>query len=220
MGRMSRPFYNFAAASLIALLAACTRGAGGAGGPQHVLRIAYAGDPASLVPFVAIDQDIIALDTLFCQTLVGLSSENQDVPILVTRIPSRRNGDVSPDGTRITYHLRPDARFADGVPLTSADVAFTYRAIFDPRNRATSIEPYRRVVSLRTPDAAHRGHAAARALERRRPRAVRPGRLRLRHSAEARLRRHQDRRLTLGERALRHRTLSRQDVAARRSNRL
>ncbi len=152
MGRMSRPFYNFAAASLIALLAACTRGAGGAGGPQHVLRIAYAGDPASLVPFVAIDQDIIALDTLFCQTLVGLSSENQDVPILVTRIPSRRNGDVSPDGTRITYHLRPDARFADGVPLTSADVAFTYRAIFDPRNRATSIEPYRRVVSLRTPD--------------------------------------------------------------------
>jgi peptide/nickel transport system substrate-binding protein len=153
MGRICRPFYNFAPAVLIALLVACTRGAGGAGGPPHVLRIAYAGDPASLVPFVAIDQEIIALDTLFCQTLVGLSADNRDVPILVTRIPSRRNGDVSPDGTQITYHLRPDARFADGVPLTSADVAFTYRAIFDPRNRATSVEPYRRVVSLRTPDA-------------------------------------------------------------------
>ncbi|HVR46548.1 MAG TPA: peptide ABC transporter substrate-binding protein [Candidatus Binatia bacterium] len=152
MGRIRRPFYYCTAAALIAL-AACTRGAGGAGGPPHVLRIAYDGDPASLVPFVAIDQDIIALDTLFCQTLVGLSAENQDVPILVTRIPSRRNGDISPDGTQITYHLRPDARFADGVPLTSADVAFTYRAIFDPRNRATSVEPYRRVASLRTPDA-------------------------------------------------------------------
>lgn len=44
---------------LIALLAACTRGAGGAGGSPHVLRIAYDGDPASLVPFVAIGQEII-----------------------------------------------------------------------------------------------------------------------------------------------------------------
>ncbi|MFY9884983.1 MAG: peptide ABC transporter substrate-binding protein [Candidatus Cybelea sp.] len=137
---------------LVASLGGCTRGGVGAGSP-HVLRIAYPGDPASLVPLVAIDQEIIALDTLFCQTLVGLSSDNRDVPILVTRIPSRSNRDISLDGTQITYHLRPDARFADGVPLTSADVAFTYRAIFDPRNRSTSVEPYRRIVSLRTPDA-------------------------------------------------------------------
>jgi peptide/nickel transport system substrate-binding protein len=119
-------------AALIAALAACTRTGVAPAGPAHVLRIAYAGDPASLVPLVAIDQDIVALDTLFCQTLVGLSADNREVPILVTRIPSRQNGDVSQDGTRITYHLRPDVRFADGVPLTSADVAFTYRAIFDP----------------------------------------------------------------------------------------
>jgi peptide/nickel transport system substrate-binding protein len=134
-------------------IAACTRTGSTRSGPAHVLRIAYAGDPASLVPLVAIDQEILAIDTLFCQTLVGLSANNRDVPILVTRIPTRGNGDISPNGTQITYHLRPDARFADGVALTSADVAFTYRAIFDPRNRATSVEPYRRIVSLQTPDA-------------------------------------------------------------------
>jgi peptide/nickel transport system substrate-binding protein len=138
---------------VVAALAGCMRVAAVRTGPPHVLRIAYAGDPASLVPFVAIDQEIIALDTLFCQTLVGLSADNREVPILVTRVPSRRNGDVSRDGTRITYHLRRDARFADGVALTSADVAFTYRALFDPRNRATSVEPYRRILSLQTPDA-------------------------------------------------------------------
>ncbi|MBV8531121.1 MAG: ABC transporter substrate-binding protein [Candidatus Eremiobacteraeota bacterium] len=138
---------------LIATPAACTRGATVRSGPPHVLRIAYAGDPASLVPLIAIDQEIIAVDTLFCQTLVGLSGDNRPVPILVTRIPSRNNGDISPDGTQITYRLRRGVRFADGVPLTSADVAFTYRAIFDPRNRATSVEPYRRIVSLQTPDA-------------------------------------------------------------------
>jgi peptide/nickel transport system substrate-binding protein len=137
---------------LMAVLAACSRSGAIRSEPPHVLRIAYAGDPASLVPFIAIDQEIIAIDTLFCQTLVGLSADNQDVPILVTRIPSRQNGDISPDGTRITYHLRRDIRFADGVPLTSADVAFTYRALFDPRNRSTSVEPYRRIASLTTPN--------------------------------------------------------------------
>jgi peptide/nickel transport system substrate-binding protein len=154
---MAAPIRAFACAalvlSLIAALGGCTRSGGLRAGPAHVLRIAYAGDPASLVPLVAIDQEIIALDTLFCQTLVGLSARNRDVPILVTRIPSRRNGDISRDGTRIIYHLRRDVRFADGVPLTSADVAFTYHAIFDPRNRATSVEPYRRIASLQTPDA-------------------------------------------------------------------
>jgi peptide/nickel transport system substrate-binding protein len=118
----------------------------------HVLRIAYAGDPSSLVPFLAIDQDVIALEGLFCQTLVGLSGNNRDIPLLVTRVPSRSNGDISGDGTRITYHLRRDVRFADGVPFTSADVLFTYRAIFDPRNRATLVEPYRRIASIKAPD--------------------------------------------------------------------
>ncbi|MBV9027357.1 MAG: hypothetical protein JO311_01960, partial [Candidatus Eremiobacteraeota bacterium] len=145
-----------AVTACICLLAAmgggCTRPAATRSGPPHVLRIAYDADPASLVPFVAIDQELLALDTLFAQTLVGLSANNRDVPILLTRFPTRRNGDISPDGTRITYHLRPDVRFADGVALTSSDVAFTYRAIFDPRNRATSVEPYRRIVALQTPD--------------------------------------------------------------------
>lgn len=138
---------------LLVLAAGCTRSGGTVPpGPPHVLRIAYAGDPASLVPLVAIDQEIIALDTLFCQPLIGLDARNRQVPLLVTAIPSRQNGGISQDGTRITYHLRRGVRFADGVELTSADVAFTYRAIFDPRNRATSVEPYRRIASLQTPD--------------------------------------------------------------------
>ncbi|MBV9269721.1 MAG: ABC transporter substrate-binding protein [Candidatus Eremiobacteraeota bacterium] len=119
----------------------------------HVLRIAFAGDPNSLVPFLAIDQDVIALDTFFAETLVGLDAHNRDIPLLVTRVPTRANGDVSSNGKQITYHLRRDVRFADGVPFTSADVAFTYRAVLDPRNRATLVEPYKRIVKLETPDA-------------------------------------------------------------------
>lgn len=36
--------------------------------------------------------------------------------------------------------------------MRAADVAFTYRAIFDPRDRATSVESYRAIASLQTPD--------------------------------------------------------------------
>ncbi len=132
----------------LAMLAGCARPASHA----HELRIAIPIDPTSLSPLVAFDQDQIALDQFWCQTLVGLDERNRFVPILVTRIPSRANGDISADGLRITYHLRPGVRFADGVPLTSADVAFTYRAIFDPANGVGSSDSYERVAALTTPD--------------------------------------------------------------------
>ena len=122
-----------------------------ASGP-HVLRIADIAEPSSLNPLLAHDQTTIGYDLLICQTLVGLDAQNRLVPILLTRIPTRANGDISADGTRITYHLRHDVRFADGKPLTSADVAFTYRAIMDPRNPVLSEDAYRRIVSLQTPD--------------------------------------------------------------------
>ena len=117
-----------------------------------MLAIADNVDPASLNPLLAHDQDTIGYDLLVTQTLVGLSAENRLVPVLVTRVPSRANGDVSRDGKTIVYHLRHDVRFADGTGLTAADVAFTYRAIVDPRNPVESIDAYRRIAALRTPD--------------------------------------------------------------------
>ncbi len=135
------------------MLCACGGGSlrvGGEGGP--VLRIADPVDPPSLNPLLAHDQMTIGYDLLFCQTLIGIDRSNRLVPVLVTRIPSRENGGISADGTRITYHLRRDVRFADGKPLTSADVAFTYRAIVDPRNNVLSVDAYQRIASVRTPD--------------------------------------------------------------------
>ncbi len=119
---------------------------------SHELRIADWTEPTSLNPLLAHDQDTIGLDLLFVQTLVGLSRGNRLVPILVTRVPTRANGDVSPDGRTIVYHLRAGVRFGDGRPLTSSDVAFTFHAIMDPRNPVLSQDAYRRIASLTTPD--------------------------------------------------------------------
>lgn len=116
------------------------------------LRIADLANPSSLNPLLAHDQETIGNDLLFVQTLTGLDEHNRVVPRLITQIPSRENGGVSADGKRITYHLKHGVRFADGVEFTSADVAFTYRAIIDPRNPVLSQDTYKRIVSLQTPD--------------------------------------------------------------------
>jgi peptide/nickel transport system substrate-binding protein len=39
---------------------------------------------------------------------------------------------TSPDGRTMTVTLRDGITFSDGVPLTSADVVFTFRALYDP----------------------------------------------------------------------------------------
>ena len=39
---------------------------------------------------------------------------------------------LSADGLTYTVTLRPDIKFSDGVPFTSADVIFSFRAVYDP----------------------------------------------------------------------------------------
>jgi len=40
--------------------------------------------------------------------------------------------EISDDGLAITFHLRKDVHFSDGVPVTADDVIFTYETIVDP----------------------------------------------------------------------------------------
>ncbi len=133
------------------LLAGCHAAVYGVrgGGSPHVMRIGYVNDPSSLNPLFAYAQTQIDLGDLYCETLVGLNSRNQPIPLLAARVPTLANGDISPDGLTITYHLRTNARFADGVPVTANDVIFTYRAILDPHNPVTWPRPYLRIASIR-----------------------------------------------------------------------
>ncbi len=49
---------------------------------------------------------------------------------------------VSDDKLAYTVTLRPDVRFSDGTPLTSADVKWTLEAINDPKNDTAAIRNY------------------------------------------------------------------------------
>lgn len=61
-----------------------------------------------------------------------------------------------PDGTtgvRVTFTIHPDARWGDGTPVTTEDVAFTIEVGKHPQSGISNAELYRRIVGLEIIDA-------------------------------------------------------------------
>ncbi len=84
------------------------------------------GRPSSITPLTArtqADRDLVAL--LF-RGLVRLGPGSSVLPDLAERWT------VTEKGARWTFHLRPDATWHDGVPVTSRDVVYTVGVLHDP----------------------------------------------------------------------------------------
>jgi len=60
--------------------------------------------------------------------------------------------DVSPDGKKITFHLRKGVTWHDGAPFTSDDVMFTFQRMIDPRTPTAYGEDFRQVRRASAPD--------------------------------------------------------------------
>ena len=74
------------------------------------------------------------------------------VPDLALAVPSKANGGISAHGRVLTYRLRREVRWQDGVPFTARDVAFTWRALVDPRNLVPAHGDYDRIAAVTAPD--------------------------------------------------------------------
>ncbi|HEX2349346.1 MAG TPA: ABC transporter substrate-binding protein [Ktedonobacterales bacterium] len=93
---------------------------------QQILRTALAARP-DLNPAEALDPiqlyywdgGYAQVVSLLYSGLFTLDAHQRSIPALVS------DYSVSTDGLRYTFHLRPDARFAEGTPLTAQDVAFS-----------------------------------------------------------------------------------------------
>jgi peptide/nickel transport system substrate-binding protein len=59
---------------------------------------------------------------------------------------------VSPDQKTITFTLKPDMKWADGAPLTSADVLFTWKLVTDDNTRTPYGADYKLVIKAEAPD--------------------------------------------------------------------
>ncbi|MHB8462980.1 MAG: peptide ABC transporter substrate-binding protein [Vulcanimicrobiaceae bacterium] len=121
--------------------------------PKNTLRIAVLINPNTLNPILAANTVESFIDGLFSSELITLDQDGKEIPDLATAVPTIRNHGISSDGLTITYHLRPNARWQDGVPVTSRDVAFTWRAIMNPNNNVIERTGYEYVRSVLTPNA-------------------------------------------------------------------
>ncbi|HEY6233610.1 MAG TPA: peptide ABC transporter substrate-binding protein [Candidatus Elarobacter sp.] len=128
------------AATAAALLCSCSPSAhdGAGGGAADTLVVAQQREPASLNPALENGTSSTQWGELLFQYMVKYDDRGQLVGDAATAVPSLQNGGIAKDGVTITYHLRPGLKFADGVPLTAKDAAWSVDAINDPRNNPQS----------------------------------------------------------------------------------
>lgn len=81
------------------------------------------------------------------QNLLTADDAGRTVPQLAREVPSGQ--DVQAGPLRVTFHLRPEARWSDGRPVTSADAVFTWRTMADPGNRVASQAGWREIRAVR-----------------------------------------------------------------------
>ncbi|HWT05373.1 MAG TPA: peptide ABC transporter substrate-binding protein [Xanthomonadales bacterium] len=149
-------WFRMGACALV-MIGACMAGANGAS-PLHswtdpsTLRLAVTVDPHGFNPIYPTNQEDDWLASLCFDLLITQDGAGKLVPDLAADVPTLRNGGISADGKTIRYALRRGVRWHDGAPFTSADVAFTWRAIMDPRNAIPNRHGYDRVERVETPD--------------------------------------------------------------------
>jgi peptide/nickel transport system substrate-binding protein len=93
-----------------------------------------------------------ALGPMVFNSLLGIDAHGALHASIAREVPSLANGGVSRDGLDITYHLRHDAKWADGEPLTSRDVLFTHQAVMNPRNTVAERYGDREIATIGAPD--------------------------------------------------------------------
>ena len=79
--------------------------------------------------------------------------KNNLVPYAAADIPSLANGGIAVDGLTVTWKLKPCLFWSDGQPITSGDLAFTWKAMVDPHNAPGSRAGWEQISGIDTPDA-------------------------------------------------------------------
>jgi peptide/nickel transport system substrate-binding protein len=119
---------------------------------SSTLTVAVRKEPVSLNPLLLEGINAYIFSEVFYSYLTTYDERGAIAGDLAREVPSYGNGGVSADGRTVTFRLRRGVRWQDGAPVTSRDVAFTYRAIMSPGNNVPERYGYDVVDRLDTPD--------------------------------------------------------------------
>ncbi len=118
------------------------------GPPAHgdTLVTSVGGDPANLVPLLAGEVIGAEIAGNIYQSLVKYDANLNLVPQLA------QSWEFTDGGKTLTFHLKPNLKFSDGTPLTSADCLASLHAITDPNTRTPHAGDYLLVTKAEAPD--------------------------------------------------------------------
>jgi peptide/nickel transport system substrate-binding protein len=117
-----------------------------------VLRYATGEDIVGLNPHLNSQLTLSFMGSNTMAWLVKYDRANHPVPELALAVPSHANGGISADGKTITYRLRHDAKWSDGVPFTAEDVRFSVGVVNDPANNEQTHQGFDQIARVDTPD--------------------------------------------------------------------
>lgn len=109
---------------------------------------ATAGEPSGLIPMIAGEAAASAVASNIFNSLLKYDKN------LELQGELAQSWNVSTDQKTITFKLKPGLKWADGKPLTSADVLFTWKLVTDDNTRTPYGSDYKLVIRAETPDAA------------------------------------------------------------------
>jgi peptide/nickel transport system substrate-binding protein len=95
---------------------------------EQILYESTNGDPGTFNPIIMTDASSSAAVGDLFEGLVKIDPR--------TTLPEpdlAQSWNITDSGKTITFHLRHDVKWSDGVPFTARDVLFTMRAIYDPK---------------------------------------------------------------------------------------
>ncbi len=117
-----------------------------------VLRVAVQSDFKNLNPLLNSNTTDVFVDRLMFEPLLTADPKGNPLPMLAATVPTVANRGISADGLTVTYHLRKNVRWSDGVPLTVADVKWSWQAIMNANNNVVSRHAYDDITAIDAPD--------------------------------------------------------------------
>jgi len=127
--------------------------------PRDTLTIGITQYPSTLHPNI---DSMLAKTYVLAMTRRPFTAYGPDwklMCMLCVTLPSIENGLAVPEktprgkrGIKVTYTIRPDARWGDGQPVTTRDVVFTWKVGRHPKSGVSNMEFYRRLYKIDVKD--------------------------------------------------------------------